>query len=407
MDTIPALNAGAVAGSEPTRLLTFTTLFPHAGRPSHGIFVENRLRHLIATGQATSTVLAPVPWFPSRSPRFGQWARYALAERSEVRDGLIVHHPRYVLPPKIGMLAAPATLFLAAAATLKRLTRCGLQFDLIDAHYLYPDGVAAVALGAAFGKPVVLTARGSDVTQLPDHAGPRQMIRWAMARADALIAVSAGLREATIRLGAAADRVTVLRNGVDLDMFRPLDRAASRGELGLEGKILLSVGHLIPRKRHHLAIEAVAKLPDWRLAIVGEGPERASLEALAHELGVSDRVEFRGPQPHTALPRYYSAADVMILASSREGWANVLLEAMACGTRVVASNIAGNPEVVGSADAGTVVSENTAEAFARAIAVMATDPASRALTRSYAERFSWDATSAGQLAVFRRVLAGT
>ena len=80
------------------------------------------------------------------------------------------------------MLAAPATLFLAAAATLERLTRRGLQFDLIDAHYLYPDGVAAVALGAAFGKPVVLTARGSDVTQLPDHAGPRRMIRWAMAR---------------------------------------------------------------------------------------------------------------------------------------------------------------------------------------------------------------------------------
>src|SRR3954471_19920738 len=118
MDTQPGLTPEDLAGPEHARLLTFTTLFPHGGRPNHGIFVENRLRHLVATGEATSTVLAPVPWFPSRSPRFGDWARHARAESFEIRNALQVYRPRYVLPPRIGMLAAPATLFLAAAASL-------------------------------------------------------------------------------------------------------------------------------------------------------------------------------------------------------------------------------------------------------------------------------------------------
>jgi len=131
----------------PVRLLTFTTLYPHAGLPNQGIFVENRLRHLVGTGKATSTVLAPVPWFPSRHPRFGAWSRFAMAEAEELRHGLRVLHPRYAVIPKIGMVAAPAALYAAAKRVLARLLRQGLQVDVIDSHYLYPDGV--VGAGAA------------------------------------------------------------------------------------------------------------------------------------------------------------------------------------------------------------------------------------------------------------------
>src|ERR1700684_2533770 len=119
MDTHPALRRWRAGELGPVRLLTFTTLFPHAGRPNHGIFVENRLRHLLSTGHATSTVLAPVPWFPSRSRRFGEWARHEQADRHEMRNGIEVFHPRYLLPPRIGMLAAPATLFATASAALR------------------------------------------------------------------------------------------------------------------------------------------------------------------------------------------------------------------------------------------------------------------------------------------------
>jgi teichuronic acid biosynthesis glycosyltransferase TuaC len=388
----------------PIRLLTFSTLYPHDGRPNHGIFVENRLRHLVNSGRASSIVVAPVPWFPSTSRKFGNWARNAEAKRCETRGGLSVFHPRYASVPKLGMSIAPAALFAAGVIELRRLKAAGSDFDLIDAHYIYPDGVAAVALGLLFKKPVVLTARGSDITQFPDHAIPRRMIVWAMKNATALISVSAGLKTAMVKLGAPDSKVTVLRNGVDLDAFRMGDPGPIRSRLGVKGKLLLSVGHLIKRKGHHLAIEALARLPDWTLAIVGEGPERKSLAARAVELAVERRVIFCGSQPHDALPAYYAAADLLILASSREGWANVLLEAMACGTAVVASDIPGNSEVVSGLAAGEVVRENTPACFAETINRVFDRKIPRSETRSYAENFSWDATSDGQLAVFRRAL---
>ncbi|EHL96353.1 glycosyltransferase, group 1 family protein [Acetobacteraceae bacterium AT-5844] len=283
----------------------------------------------------------------------------------------------------------------------------GLRFDAIDAHYLYPDGVAAVRLGREFGLPVVVTARGSDTSQLPSYRIPRRAIRRTIQEADALIAVSTGLKDGLVALGAPAGKVTVLRNGVNLDLFRPPEsRADARTALGLgEAKVLLSVGHLIERKGHHKVIQALAKLPACRLLIVGEGPERHALQALARSLGVEDRVHLEGAQPHTRLPLYYGAADVLVLASSREGWANVLLEAMACGTPVVTTPAWGSREAVSRVEAGLVVDEATPEALAAAIDRLLAAPPDREATRAYAETFSWDDTTAGQLALFRKVLS--
>lgn len=389
------------------RLLTFTTLFPNAVQPNHGVFVENRLRHLVASGDVSSVVLAPVPWFPWTSPCFGAWARYAAVPRRENRHGLDVHHPPFPAPPRLGMLTGPTCLYHTARTALRRMLERGSRFDAIDAHYLYPDGVAAVRLGREFGLPVVVTARGSDTSQLPSYRIPRRAIRRTIQEADALIAVSAGLKDGLVALGAPADKVTVLRNGVNLDLFRPPEsRTDARTALGLgEAKVLLSVGHLIERKGHHKVIQALAKLPACRLLIVGEGPERHALQALARSLGVEDRVRLEGAQPHTRLPLYYGAADVLVLASSREGWANVLLEAMACGTPVVTSPAWGSREAVSRVEAGLVVDEAIPEALAAAIDRLLAAPPDREATRAYAETFSWDDTTAGQLALFRKVLS--
>ena len=150
------------------KLLTFSTLYPHAGRPTHGIFVETRLRQLVASGQVESRVVAPVPWFPFRQQAFGDYARHALAPSEERRHGIEVLHPRYPLVPKIGMSMAPVLLAQAVKPALRGLLE-RYDFDAIDAHYLYPDGVAAAILGKHFGKPVVLTARGTDVTLIPQY----------------------------------------------------------------------------------------------------------------------------------------------------------------------------------------------------------------------------------------------
>jgi teichuronic acid biosynthesis glycosyltransferase TuaC len=386
------------------RLLTFSTLFPNAEQPNHGIFVENRLRHLLASGEASSEVLAPVPFFPSRAAVFGQWGRLARVPRHEVRHGIEIHHPRYPVVPRVGMSLAPMLLYRAMAPFLHRLLAGGARIDAIDAHYLYPDGVAAVWLGRRFGIPVVATARGTDVSLIPRYRIPRQLIRGAIAGAAALIAVSAALKAALVELGAPPEKVTVLRNGVDTRVFRPpADRAAARTGLGLNRPTLISVGHLIERKGHHLVIEALRALPEWDLIVVGEGPERARLAEMVRTLGLGDRVRLLGARPHAELPALYGAADALVLASSREGWANVLLESMACGTPVVATDIWGNPEVVQDRAAGVIV-ERSAAAIAEGVRRLAAEAPDRSATRAYAEQFSWDDTTAGQLAVFRQVI---
>ena len=386
----------------PLRLLTFSTLFPNVERPNHGVFVENRLRHLVADQPVESTVVAPVPYFPSGAARFGDWGQYARIPRCETRHGIVIHHPRYPLIPKLGMSTAPLLLYLASLWAVRRLMADGLEFDLIDAHYLYPDGVAAVWLGRRLGRPVVVTARGSDVTQIAHHALPRRLIRAAVQNAAALITVSAALRQDLIELGAAPQQVRVLRNGVDLNTFRPAARDAERQALGLSRPTLISVGHLIERKGHALTIGAMSLLSEFDLVIVGEGPDRSALEALIAKLGLKDRVRLLGARPHQELAGYYSAADAMVLASSREGWANVLLEAMACGTPVIASDIPGNSEVVQSRDAGLIVAR-TPEAIAAGVRALFAAPSSREATRRYAEHFGWKETSAGQFALFTTI----
>ena len=217
------------------------------------------------------------------------------------------------------MSVGPALLAAATIGFVRRLLAEGAGFDVIDAHYFYPDGVSAVWIGQRLRRPVVITARGTDINLIPQYALPRRMIRWGIANADRLIAVSEALKRALVTLGAVPDRVEVLRNGVDLSIFGPTDRRVARQDLGLTRPTLLSVGHLIERKGHDRVIEAMRRLPDFDLMIVGEGPERETLGDLARRLGVAGQVRFLGFRPHATLPEVYGAADALILASSSGG----------------------------------------------------------------------------------------
>ena len=387
------------------RLLTFSTLFPNSIRPGHGIFVETRLRQLIASGEVEVRVVAPVPWFPFAYEAFGNYARFAQVPKSETRFGIQVEHPRYFLPPKISTNIAPELLALGAKPCIARLIDEGFDFDLIDAHYFYPDGVAAIELGKYFNKPVVITARGSDITLLPNFPVPRRKIIRAAEKADGIITVCNALRDELISLGADANKIVSLRNGVDLELFEPRKQSSNANSLEGGRKInLLTVGHLVPVKGHELILRSLPLLPQTHLFIAGDGALRKPLENLASMLKINDRVTFLGALKQTELQQHYSAADVFILASEREGWANVLLESMACGTPVVASKVWGTPEVVAAPEAGLLMEERTPDALAKAVTSLISNYPDRKATRRYAEQFSWRATTDGQLQLFKHIL---
>lgn len=351
-------------------------------------------------------MVAPVPWFPFTSSRFGSYAKFARAPIAETRQGIDVAHPRYLQIPKVGMTSAPYLLAKSSLPVLKKIIAEGFDFDLIDAHYYFPDGVAAAMLGKMLGKPVVVTARGSDLNLIPEFAVPRRMILNAANDVAATITVSAGLKTRLVSLGAQAKKIHVMRNGVDLELFQPVNRTEIRTHLGWPAnKVLLSVGNLLELKGHHLVIEALKELQDYRLTIIGNGKEEQRLRECCIKFSVADRVEFVQGIPQEKLKLYYGAADALILGSSREGWANVLLESMACGTPVVATSVGGNPEVVASPDAGVLLAERSASAIASGVKKLFSRDLDRAATRRYAERFDWAEVSRMQFDLFNSILA--
>lgn len=372
-----------------TRVLVFTTLYPNAAQPNHGVFVENRLRQTVGLGGIQATVLAPVPYFPFKAAKFGRYAAFARAPRQEARHGMRVLHPRFAAMPRLSASTAPWLLFQAARRAVAALHTQGLAFDVIDAHYFYPDGVAAAMLARSLGCPLIITGRGSDLTLFPHYLWAKRQIAWAASQACALVTVCEALKAPLLEIGVPAERILVLRNGVDLEAFAPRPRAPIRSALGIDRFCLLSVGALIDRKAHHLAIEALTALPDCLLFIAGSGPARGALEALAHRLNVSERVTMLGEVPHNGLVSLYNAADMLVLASSREGWANVLLEAMACGTPVVATDVGGTAEVLRGPAAGRLIPAQTPQAVAEAVQRLRADMPDRKDTRRYAERFNW------------------
>jgi glycosyltransferase involved in cell wall biosynthesis len=397
-------DGGMDCSNRPVRTLLFSTLYPNVIRPGHGIFVETRQRKLQSNERVESRVIAPVPWFPSTHRAFGEYAKHAAVPTTEVRHGISVSHPRYLLVPRIGMNLAPAALARAGLREARQLLAEGFDFDLIDAHYFYPDGVAAARIGRALGKPVVITARGSDINLLPDFPKPRAMIVEAARNASGIVAVSSALRDAMIRLGIAAEKIQVLGNGVDTDLFYEEDRVAARARWHADGYTLVSVGNLIPTKGHDLAIRAVAMMPDASLLIAGQGPERDRLQQLATDLGVGARVRLVGQLTQPDLRSLYSAADCLVLASVREGWPNVLLEAMACGASVVASDVGGVAEILGSSPSACLLGARDPAAIAAAVATVRSKGVPRKAAREHAARHEWRSTSAGQVAMFKQIL---
>ncbi len=395
-----------MSASASIRTLLFSTLYPSSVRPGHGIFVETRLRELLTYGEIQTRVIAPVPWFFSSHPYFGDPARMAKTPRRETHNGIDVQHPRYLLAPKVGMTTAPWALALGARPAVQRLLDEGFDFDVIDAHYYYPDGVAAALLARHFKKPFTVTARGSDINLIANYALPRRLMRWAAGQAHASIGVSQALTKAMAIMGMPASKLMTMPNGVDSVRFHIQCQAEVRRALDWpEVPTLISVGNLVENKGHHIAIETLVDLPDFHLVIVGDGPERQALAALAHRLQLASRVRFTGRLDQVALVDWYNAADILLLPSSREGWPNVLLESMACGTPVVATAVGGVSEIVSSECAGRLMATRTTAAAAAAVGDLWRKLPTRDAVRQLALARSWQSTSLAQVDLFRGVAA--
>lgn len=376
------------------RVLTYSSLFPNSQRPTHGVFVAERLRHLHQHVDVDVDVVAPVPWFPSTAARFGQYAGFARVAPVESHGDFTVHHPRHVVIPKVAMWSQPSLMARGTCRCVEHLAS-RKRSQLIDAHYLYPDGVAAAAIAQHLGLPYLLTARGSDVNQIGEFAACRRRMMRAIAGAALTITVSDALRRRLLDWGVRADQVVTIRNGVDRDKFNVQDQGSARAALGIApgGPLLLSVGKLDDNKGHHLVIDALAQLPVAQLLILGDGPARAQLASQIEHRRLGDRVRLLGAVPHEQLAQYYAAASLLVLPAEREGLPNVVLESLACGTPVVATRVGGIPEVLTGSEAGELLTERTASAIVGAVGAVLARAVPRAEVAAQVRDFDWRRTS--------------
>ncbi len=355
-------------------------------------------------------MVAPIPYFPSI--KLGSRWKYSQVAKQELREGLEVYHPRYFMTPKVGMSLYGMKMFLSVLSAVRRIQN-NFDFDVIDAHYVYPDGFAGVLLGQCFRKPVVVSARGTDINLFQKFPLIRRLLQYALHRAHQAIAVSQSLGEEILRLGISEKKLTVIPNGVDIEKFcpAPKEQARKKISLPLNNKIILSVGHLTSNKGFDLLVKALKILSgesreeDLRLVIVGEGSTRKELEQLISSLQLDGRVHLVGAIPHQELYLWYSAADLFCLASAKEGWPNVLLESLACGTPVVATDTGGIPEIIRSDTVGLLTKRNEEE-FAKIISIALKTDWNRTEIIQYARQHTWDKVARSVYDVFQSALSG-
>jgi len=378
-------------------VVVFSTLFPSPAQPEAGIFIRERMFRVARA--LPVTVVAPMPWFPLQS-LVRRWRPHFRppAPPVENRDGVEILRPRFLCVPGLLKRLDGVLLALCSFRTLARLKRAG-RLDVLDAHFAFPDGYAAALIGRWLGVPVTITLRGTEARHARS-APLRLRVRKALERAARVFAVAEALKRVAVSLGIPEQRIRVVGNGVDTSVFRPVPQAEARAALGLPPgvPVLVSVGALVERKGFHRVIARLPalceRLPGLRYLVVGgaspEGDWRAQLEAQVSALGLEKCVHFLGAMPPAELKRPLSAADVFVLATRNEGWANVLLEAMACGLPVVATDVGGNAEVVARDELGTIVPFDDGAALERAIELALRRNWDRQAIVAYARANGWD-----------------
>jgi glycosyltransferase involved in cell wall biosynthesis len=384
--------------ADALRVLVVTRLYPNAADPLAAAF--NRQQFGALAKLCSVELLAVIPWFPG-ARMFARWSAAGRLMDVPVRERigeLDVHHPRVLYLPRVGHALAPA---LYTASLLRWVSSRRGKVDVVLGSWAFPDGVAAVTMARLMGVPSVVKLHGSDLNVLAELPAVQRLLQRALPRADRVVAVSRGLAGKATALGVAPQRIAIVPNGVDRELFRPQDRAAARQALGLSAygdrPIILYVGRLERPKGTVELLTAFQRLAGLRaepvLALVGDGGDADRCREAARAL--PGRVLVPGGLPLEDVARWMTACNVLVLPSWHEGTPNVLLEALASGRRAVATKVGGIPDVITSPALGELVPPRDAAALAEALGRSLDTPYDPAAVAAAAPG-GWD-TSAARL----------
>lgn len=370
------------------RVLIVTNLFADPFNASRATFNQQQFARLAK--QLDLKVMVPVSWL--------EIVRQPLAYRRLKREALerwpFADYVPFWYIPRVGRRLH--AVFLFVSLMLQRLpTLLWGRWDCLFGSWGYPDAVAVAAIARLTGRPMIAKVHGSDVNVFTQEPARRRQICWALGRSAHVVAVSQALATRLEELGVDGRRIAVLYNGVDPSRFYPVPQPQARRELGYaeEDRIILFVGNVQASKGCMELVQAFAKLrqrvPRLKLVFVGAGPQQKALASECSTLGMAGDVTFAGRLAHDQIVRWFGAADVFCLPSHAEGVPNVVLEAMACGTPVVATRVGGIPEVL-PAYAGVMVPPKNVDALDEALFTALHSTWDRPRIAGHARTFDWD-----------------
>ena len=387
------------------KIVSVSHMFPNSINPHIGVFVKERVKHVAIKTELI--MVAPVQSFPFIDYTT-KYAGLSQLRDEETIDGITVHHPKYFMIPKY-FKTLDAIFYGRSLAQFMESLANRTDFDIFDFHWVYPDAIGGLQWARKLGKKTVVTVRGNEAIYYFDKSYIRKIIQKRLSEFDHIIAVSNDLKS-KIRsdFGVDLSRITVIPNGIDAEKFRCSDKGEARRYCGLEDgkRYVLTVSRASKEKglAHLLVAFSRVRCPDTFLIIIGDGPLQEELTSLAVELGLEKRVFFLGVLRHADLCVWYNAADIFCLPSLWEGCPNVIIEALACGTPVVASCVGGIPDLVPSSDYGFLVPPGEEDTLAKAIERALEKEWNRRHISAFGSNNSWTDVADKVIQVFEGVL---
>jgi teichuronic acid biosynthesis glycosyltransferase TuaC len=398
-DAAPALPSG-----DRLKVLMLSRNYPNNVLPLLGLWVEGLARHLGPSCDVR--VVSPVPYCPPLPGLSRNYSRYRAIARRREHAGVEVRHPRMLVAPGYRFHAWEGRLYEAAAAGEVARLRREFAFDLIHAHFTYPDGWVGARLAARYRVPLVITEHAPWVPWMNDYPAVRRRAMQAAAQCACHIAVSRSVRDEIASFTGDSARLKVIPCGVDTSVFVPVETGRTPDQILFAG----AVRHV---KGVDVLLRALRLLRDrgreLGLVLVGEALFESyrrcleDLRRLAAELGLAGCVEFVGGKPAAELAGYMQRSALLVLPSRQESLGMVLAEALACGTPVVATRCGGPLDIVHEG-VGVLVEPESPQALAEGIERVLDQReryASAALSEYAAGKFSWQRVAAEVAAVYR------
>lgn len=380
------------------KTLILTNLFPNPEQPLRGNFIASLVKEICKITDIT--IVSPLPWHRfHKIPFVNNW------------DGLTVYYPKYPFVPVLSRPLQPVLMTLSIFKLVERLV-IEKGINLINAHWVYPDGISAVWTGRRIGVPVIVSARGCDINLYGNYRLRKPQIRWALEHSHRVITVSNNLSEIIVNNMALDKRkVIVIRNGVDKDRFSLGNREDYRKRTGLylETKYLIFIGQMHEVKGVNYLIDALYILKKkgaltFKTILIGDGPLKKNVEDWIRKRDLTKDILLLGEKPNDEIPLWMNACNLFCLPSKREGLPNVILEATATGLPVVASRVGGISEIVDDSN-GILVEPGNPSALADAIVTAFKKKWDRERIREKVNSFSWEKSAEMYFKIYQEVLA--